>query len=73
MDPVFLPDNGQMAKKIWIRKQKNLKQKNLLEDFNKAFIEREVFTLATKEELKYDRPKFYSSLVESHKDLLSTP
>ncbi len=75
-DPAALPDNGRMAKKIWVRKQKSLSQKKLLPAFNKAFedcLERGVFSLATAQELKYAGPVFYSSLVEAHKDSISTP
>ena len=75
-DPATLPDNGHMAKKIWIRKQKSLSQKNLLSAFNKVFedcLERGVFSLATAQELTYTGPVFYSSIVEAHKDSTSTP
>ncbi|MCP3666271.1 MAG: hypothetical protein GY696_27855, partial [Gammaproteobacteria bacterium] len=57
--------------------QKRLEKNGMLQQFNDAFakaVSRGVFTPATKEELEYTGPIYYSSLVEAYKeDSATTP
>ncbi|MCP3661037.1 MAG: hypothetical protein GY696_00850, partial [Gammaproteobacteria bacterium] len=76
-DPPVLPDNSMLDRSIFQKQQKRLEKNGMLQQFNDAFAEaisRGVFTPATKEELEYTGPIYYSSLVEAYKeDSATTP
>ncbi|MCP3664436.1 MAG: hypothetical protein GY696_18435 [Gammaproteobacteria bacterium] len=70
-NPAVLHDNSMLARSIFQKQQKRLDKNRMLQPFNDAFAEavsRRVFTLATKEELEYTGPIYYSSLVEAYKE-----
>ena len=60
-----------LARSIFQKQQKRSDKCAMLQPFNGAFQEavlQGVFTLATKEELEYTGPIYYSSLVEAYKE-----
>jgi len=71
-----LPNNGQQAYKIALRDRQRMVKKGEYDTFCQVFneaVDRGVYEKATAEDLAYDGPVYFSSMVCAYKDSVSTP